>query len=848
MSSSYHKERYYQSSTSERIRNNYGTDRRGYIPKPETVAEKIERLQRGGFISKPAEAINLDNNNLLSGYNLGNKELPAYRHKDEILDKLSKNRIILLTGPTGSGKTTQLGQYALEAGYDRIVYLQPRRINTDNTGDRIEDELRAQLGDAMPKDLVGIAHSERATFTENSQVISMTSATFTKMLPELSTKWSDEKVLIVSDEIHENNLETEFASAFAVRAVEKKAQWRMAFASATPDKKILQGSYQSVNGGPIPVVEIQGRPFDLEMTESANQDVVEAYLSNNAGIEKSMIFVEGKPRIEEVIRDLKKTMSSDELKITRFFKLHADISERAKDEIFKMKLNPGEKAIVVSTSAGQSGITIPGVGLVVGSGITRSPELDGENAEGIPIRHCTQAELVQQAGRAGRDISGGKFILARPVGFRRSKNRDNSLYDFIPLQDRDPDMPPEIYHSNISRNVLTAAAMDEDFRELNRYLKNSVSERTICEAYDVLQKLGAVYDDDDGNEKVSDIGRIMDLYPLRPELSRAVAETIATGADLNVQTYVLMIAAAIEAGGLDDFDNRSDEWKRSLRETTVDDFIAQLDLMMATRDCYYGKSVNETELALRGLSPRRTYRAHRQFGKMCKLIGLNFRDIDLPTPSMDEEDEVRDLLLTGMPDLIYNRSLTIRGQPIYKNIWGYDEAIPREIGSRSLLGSMGAAACKIVVGYPRWYAKEDGTVKNVIDTGFVTTPDRIKRVLGELVCGNLKSEIRGGNLVKSGELSMGSMSFGNSKVTAVAARTEQDARTMVNALMRGDVDYPARQELHKLGMTNDEIRAHAMNMAIGIGSVRQLDAKLWSVVSDFRQELDLGDMAPSLGA
>ena len=161
---------------------------------------------------------------------------------------------------------------------------------------------------------------------------------------------------------------------------------------------------------------------------------------------------------------------------------------------------------------------------------------------------------------------------------------------------------------------------------------------------------------------------------------------------------------------------------------------------------------------------------------------------------------------------------------------------------------MGAAACKVVVGYPRWYTKEDGTVKNVIDTGFVTTPDRIKRVLGELVCGNLKSEIRGGNLVKSGELSMGSMSFGNSKVTAVPARTEQDARIMVNALMRGDVDYPARQELHKLGMPNDEIRAHAMDMAIGVGSVKELDARLWSVLSDFRQELGMGDMAPSLSA
>ena len=829
--SSYHKERYYSG-----VKNNYNTkrsgdDRRGLIPRPETPSERAQRLEEKGYRANPVEPIALDNKNLFASYDLGNKELPAYKHKAEIIDALTHNRIILLTGPTGSGKTTQLAQYALEAGFDRIVYLQPRRINTDNTGDRIEHELKSQLGEAMPDNLVGIAHSERSTFTDESRVLSMTAGTFTKMVPDLSQRWADEKVLIVPDETHENNLETEFASAFAVRAAERNASWRVAFASATPDSKVLKSSYETINNGPIPTVEVQGRPHDLELRESPNEDIVEAYLSHSAGIQKSMIFVEGKRRIKEVIQELRRAMDPETRSLTKFFMLHADISERAKKEIFDMSLRPGEKAVIVSTSAGQSGITIPGLRLVIASGITKSPELDNEGGEGLPPRHCTQAELVQQAGRAGRDVAQGVFVLARPIGFRKYKNQDKELYRFIPLHEREPDMPPEIYHSNISRNVLSTAAMGEDFHELNTYLKNSVKSSTIYEAYDVLSKLGAVSDDNEqGREEVTDLGRIMDQFPLRPELARAMAEAYGdSGTSLQVQVYALIIASAIEAGGLADYDGKNTGWKQALRPSTDDDFIAQLDMMMATREYFYGKTVDEEYLISQGFSFRRVYRAHRQFNKMCKLIGLDPRDIDLPYPTLDEEDEVRGLFLTGMPDLLYKKVALDRGTARYENIWGHEDVITREVSNRSLLGS---AAVQIVAGYPRWFLKDSGERKDIIETGFSTSLTQVKERLGHLATGDLRSSVRNGQLVKSGTANLGTLPLGQVKVEQYPALTNEEKMLMVDALMNGI--FPAKARLQQMGVSNKVIRQNAMAVAPGVHAVAELDSRLWPLVAQLQ--------------
>lgn len=807
----------------------FGEARQGVIPQPETPQEKTERLYESGHIVLPLEYKIKEEHEKYSEYDLGNKELPAYKNKREIIDTVGENRISLLTGPTGSGKSTQLAQYLLEAGYDRIVYLQPRRINVDNISDRIQHELTEQLGDKA-RGLVGIAHSERVTLNDDTPIQIMTAGTFTKKIPELSKLWANERVVVVPDEMHENNIEMEFASAYAVRQVEANENWRVVFASATPDKKIAKGTYEVVNGGDIPTIEIEGRPHELKMVEEPNMDIVNSYHEHNAGIAKSMIFVDGKRAIKDTISELRRSMSTEEVARTRFFKLHAKISERAKEEIFNMELSPGEKAIIVSTSAGQSGITIPGLGLVITSGLTKSPELDHEGAPGLPARLCTQAEIIQQGGRAGRDIGGGVCVLARPLGFDRTRNAKDELYDFVPLCDREPDMPPEIYSSNISRNVLAASAMGEDFFELNNYLKNSVSPGSIHEAYDVLNKLGAV----DEHDQVTDIGRTMDIYPLRPELARAIAE-VGVGKSLNLQVYTLAIAAAIEAGGLADFDNGGNNWQKSLRITTDDDFIAQLDMMLATRERYYGYGVDEVSLMKDDFDFKNVYRAHRQFDKMCRIIGLDPRDIEIPYPIADEEEELRNIFLTGMADLIYRKTATVKGAGKYKNVWGYDDAIEREISDRSLLKRMGQSAVGIVVGYPRWYVKANGEQKDILEMSFATSSDQIRRILGHLGSKNLQAVVRGGNLVRRGTLSLGSLSLGEVKLYNSPATSDKDLNSLVEVLVRSDT--PAVLALRDLGESDDDIAKQAGELARGVHSVAELDGRLWGVVAKLQQDL-----------
>ena len=121
-------------------------------------------------------------------HDFGNKELPIERYRHDIMKMIATNRISLLAGETGSGKSTQLAQYALEMGYDRIVYLQPRRVTTDAITERIEAELGGQFeerGIDMPEHLVGMAHSERSTLRPDSVIQVMTSAVFKKRAPEL---------------------------------------------------------------------------------------------------------------------------------------------------------------------------------------------------------------------------------------------------------------------------------------------------------------------------------------------------------------------------------------------------------------------------------------------------------------------------------------------------------------------------------------------------------------------------------------------------------------------------------------------------------------------------------------
>ena len=803
-------------------------DRRGVRPEKAAKNEYLSQFNKN-IRFKPLKFENPKvPNNIFEQYDIGNKDLPAHKHEKEIIETIEANKVNVISGATGSGKTTQVPQMALKAGYDQVLVLQPRRINADTSGDRVEAEIRAKMGDDYPDGLVGVAHSERNTIRENTKVKFMTADTFSNMLPRLREKYQNDKVLIIADETHENGVPTEFACALALQEVEKLDDWRMAYASATPDESLKTNSAMAgVNGRDISEIHIEGQPQNIEFSEDTENDIIGTYNHQANESKKTMMFVEGIPAAENAKRTLLRSMSQKDIARTKIFILSSNTTTHDKDAIMNMRLKDHERAVVISTSAGQSGITISGVDTVILSGITRSPEIDDEQAGGLPIRLCTQAELKQQGGRTGRDVP-GRVILSSPIRDHRSADSADELHKFVPVEDREVDMPPEVYNTNISRNALKVAAMGNNFAKTNLYMKNRLSEASVAEANDLLFNLGAI----DENDVITPIGARMDRYSFSPEIGRSMIE-FESHTERAVQIQALAIAAAIEEGSLIDFYGGS-KWEDLVRSTSRDDYTTQLDLMAYSRKFFHGRTIEETPLKNAGVDFMAARRAHRQFDKMAKVMGLGeMRDVVIEPTTIDQEKEIKEKFLIGMPELIFEHTSTRRGVDYYENVAGFQSPLERKISNRSRISKIGAQAAKYLAGKPRWYNDKYNVKQDIIESAFPVELEQILRVLGHKAVRAREPIIRGGRLINMAPQKLGTLDIGGKEASEIAVGTEHEKEMMAqSALNRGG---PLVLRLRDYKVPEREIFDALLDRSDGVRADIELDGRLWDLVLHYEQ-------------
>lgn len=796
-----------------------------YGESPEQRRQRLEELRKR--YSKLPETSFAD-------YDLGDKELPAYKHKVEILDTLSENKISWLCGPTGSGKTTQTAQYALER-FDRVVVLMPRRVIVDNVTEYVEQNLREQLGKQYPDHLVGKIHGRATEATPDTRLCFMTAATFTKKLEQFSRDWHDEKTLVLVDEIHEANLEMEFATALAAKSIENTDKWHMAFSSATPDTEVSQAMYEDINGSALPVVTIEGRPHDIDITEDNVGTVSEAYLEYGKDSKKALVFVEGVRSIEETIASIKRHTRHQPRRI-RFFKLHSGISEAARREIFTAKPAEDESFVIVSTSAGQSGITIPEVDLVLSNGLTKSKEIGEEGAEGLPPRLCTQAELMQQAGRGGRDIDGAKFVLARPISYGKIYLPEE-LKGFCDIKSREQHIPPEIYHTNIVRNVLSAINLNGDFEDLNRYLMHPVaSKKVIQESYDLLETLEAI--DEEG--QITKIGEFMDNLPLSPELSRALAEMIKRGGSLREVLALSAMAASISGGGFAAWHQPKELFQEFVSPDTTDDFFAEYDAFLKTREIYNGHHTDGRAYLANGIDPNKADNIHYQFNKICRRLEVNPYDVDMSELNSEEKYNISVALLRGFQELLYakvgSRRIGRTTVNQYRNVHTGECGISEyEISSYSLARRMGMEALKLVVAFPWWYDAHDGR-RYTLNTILPVTKDQITQALssstvleflGDRVAPN-------GDLVHVAQPKVGSLVIGPEQQQKIPATTDEQIALIVDTMKnRANKQVRVLFDLqHQRVITKGQLCQVLDGSAVNSHNVHEAEAKVWAVVQE----------------
>jgi len=182
--------------------------------------------------------------------------LPVLAAKNDILRLIREHQVIIISGETGSGKTTQLPQLCLALGLGArgtIAHTQPRRIAARSVAARIAEELDTPLGDAVGYQ---VRFDEK---TSDSTVIKL--MTDGMLLAEtLSDPYLAQYEVIIVDEAHERSLNIDFLLGYLHRLAARRPDLKIIITSATIDAEKFAAHF-----GGAPVLNVSGRTYPVEI-------------------------------------------------------------------------------------------------------------------------------------------------------------------------------------------------------------------------------------------------------------------------------------------------------------------------------------------------------------------------------------------------------------------------------------------------------------------------------------------------------------------------------------------------------------------------------------------------------
>src|SRR4051812_27544137 len=189
------------------------------------------------------------------------EQLPVSQKKDDIAAAIRDHQVVIVAGETGSGKTTQIPKICLELGRGvkgMIGHTQPRRIAARTVAERVAEELDTPLGEAV---------GWKVRFTDQVNQ----DATFVKLMTDgilLAEIQTDRELraydTIIIDEAHERSLNIDFLLGYLAQLLPKRPDLKVVITSATIDVDRIAKHF-SVDGAEVPVVEVSGRTYPVEI-------------------------------------------------------------------------------------------------------------------------------------------------------------------------------------------------------------------------------------------------------------------------------------------------------------------------------------------------------------------------------------------------------------------------------------------------------------------------------------------------------------------------------------------------------------------------------------------------------
>eukprot|EP00057_Strongylocentrotus_purpuratus_P028270 XP_011682744.1 PREDICTED: putative ATP-dependent RNA helicase DHX57 [Strongylocentrotus purpuratus] len=185
--------------------------------------------------------------------------LPAWKEQDNILDTLSKNQVLVVSGSTGCGKTTQVPQFILdESMYGKglnvsnIICTQPRRISATAVADRVAKERTTRVGD-----IVGYQIRLENKQSASTRLMFCTTGILLRRL-ESDPVLSGVSHVIV-DEVHERSEESDFLMMVLRDMLPQRPDLRVILMSATLNADLFSSYFFN-----CPVINIPGKTFPVD--------------------------------------------------------------------------------------------------------------------------------------------------------------------------------------------------------------------------------------------------------------------------------------------------------------------------------------------------------------------------------------------------------------------------------------------------------------------------------------------------------------------------------------------------------------------------------------------------------
>jgi len=327
----------------------------------------------------------------------------------QIRQSLAEHPRLVLEAPPGAGKTTQVPLALLDESWmkgRRLIMLEPRRVAA-----RAAAGYMARLLGEAPGETVGYRIRFESKVSARTRIEVVTEGILTRMIQD--DPLLDGVAAILFDEFHERHLAADLGLALALDVqAQLRADLRILVMSATLDgerlARFLDAPRLSSEGRSYPV-SVQHFPARREESDEvqARRAIEQALTAHEGDV---LVFLPGQREIQRLDAMLAQSPIIDQQQVV-VLALHGELPVEKQAEALQPDPQ-GRRRVVLATNVAESSVTLPGVRVVIDSGLAREPRYDPNSGfarlESVAI---SQASADQRAGRAGRVAEGWAYRL-----------------------------------------------------------------------------------------------------------------------------------------------------------------------------------------------------------------------------------------------------------------------------------------------------------------------------------------------------------------------------------------------------------------------------------------------------